>query len=257
MAVEENPHLPPESPAEAVMVDGAFIAGGRTVAAGNAVKWLVAGWGLFRPQPFIWILLTIVFGLILIGLSVIPFVGQLALVLVGPVFLGGLMIGCRKVERGEELELADLFAGFRRNTGSLITIALFGFALLVAVLIMVMLLTGASALFANFSGGDPAMLMTSGTLLIFLLIMALTIPINMALWFAPALVLFQDLPPTAAIVQSFRACLKNVIPFLLYGVLLFLLAFVASIPLGLGWLVLGPVVIGSIYAAYRDIFLAS
>ena len=257
MAVEENPQLPAASREETAIADGAFIQGGRAVAAGNAVQWIASGWRLFRRQPFIWVLLTIVFGLIVIGLSVIPFIGQLALVLVGPVFVGGLMLGCLKVDRGEELELADLFAGFRRKTGSLITIALIGFALLVAVAVTVMLLTGASALFATFSGADPAMLMTSGTLLVFLLIMALTIPINMALWFAPALVLLQDQSPTAAIMQSFRACLKNIIPFLLYGVLLFVLAFVASIPLGLGWLVLGPVVIGSIYAAYRDIFLAS
>jgi uncharacterized membrane protein len=93
--------------------------------------------------------------------------------------------------------------------------------------------------------------------LAFLLITALTIPVNMALWFAPALVLLRDQPASGALLQSFRACLKNLIPFLLYGFILFVLALLASIPAGLGWLVLGPVVIGSTYAAYRDIFLAS
>ena len=33
-----------------------------------------------------------------------------------------------------------------------------------------------------------------------------------------------------------------------------LLAFVASIPFGLGWLVLGPVIAASLYTSYRDIF---
>jgi uncharacterized membrane protein len=55
--------------------------------------------------------------------------------------------------------------------------------------------------------------------------------------------------------SSFIACLKNMVPFLLYGVIAFLLAMLASIPFGLGWLVLGPVLAASLYTGYRDIFL--
>jgi hypothetical protein len=32
-------------------------------------------------------------------------------------------------------------------------------------------------------------------------------------------------------------------------------AILASIPIGLGWLLLGPVLIGSLFASYRDIYL--
>ena len=53
---------------------------------------------------------------------------------------------------------------------------------------------------------------------------------------------------------SFSACLKNIVPFLVYGVMLFILAVVAMIPFGLGMLVLVPVIIASVYAAYRDVF---
>ena len=257
MAIQENPHLPPEPRVAAVSADGAFVEGGRVVHAGNGVRWIASGWRLFRRQPLIWVLLTIVFGLITVGLFVIPVIGPLAVVLVVPVLVGGMMTGCRNVERGEELELADLFAGFRRNTGSLITVGLIGLGLFVAISIPVMFLTGAGAMFASMSYENPAALMSAAALLAVLLITALTIPVNMALWFAPALVLLRNQSATASLLQSFRACLKNLVPFLLYGFVLFVLALVASIPAGLGWLVLGPVVIGSIYAAYRDIFLAS
>ena len=37
--------------------------------------------------------------------------------------------------------------------------------------------------------------------------------------------------------------------------ILFLLMIVATVPLGLGWLVLGPVMAASVYTSYRDIFL--
>ena len=56
---------------------------------------------------------------------------------------------------------------------------------------------------------------------------------------------------------SFMGCLKNILPFLVYGVIMFVLAIVASIPLALGWLVLGPMTVASVYAAYRDIYLST
>jgi uncharacterized membrane protein len=54
---------------------------------------------------------------------------------------------------------------------------------------------------------------------------------------------------------SFTGCLRNVVPFLVYGIVGFVLAIVATIPLGLGWLVLGPVFAASVYTGYRDIYL--
>jgi uncharacterized membrane protein len=63
--------------------------------------------------------------------------------------------------------------------------------------------------------------------------------------------------PVAALKASFFGCLKNLIPFLLYGIVLLVLAMIATIPFGLGWLVLGPVMIASIYRSYRDIYCAA
>jgi uncharacterized membrane protein len=76
----------------------------------------------------------------------------------------------------------------------------------------------------------------------------------MAVWFAPPLVVFHDLGAGEAMKSSFVACLRNVVPFLVYGVILLLLSMLASLPFGLGWLVLGPVLAGSLYTSYRDIF---
>ena len=116
---------------------------------------------------------------------------------------------------------------------------------------MVMLVVG---LVASSAAADATAL-GIGALLVVLVSLALILPVYMALWFAPALVaLAGRAAPTRAIAQSFRGCLKNIIPFLVYGVILFVLAIVATLPLMLGWLVLGPVVIASVYAAYRDIF---
>ena len=97
----------------------------------------------------------------------------------------------------------------------------------------------------------------SGVLLAVLIALALMLPLYMAMWFAPALVVFHELGAVDAMKASFAGCLKNVVPFVLYGLVGLVLGIVASIPFGLGWLVLGPVAIASVYVGYRDIYLAS
>jgi len=88
-----------------------------------------------------------------------------------------------------------------------------------------------------------------------LVMFALLLPVVMAIWFAAPLVVFHDHGAIEAMKASFAGCLKNVLPFLWYSVLFMLLAIVASLPLGLGWLVLGPVFGASVYTSYRDIYL--
>jgi uncharacterized membrane protein len=53
---------------------------------------------------------------------------------------------------------------------------------------------------------------------------------------------------------SFAANLKNLMAFLLYGVVYLVAAIVASIPFGLGWLLLVPLSLLTVYASYKDVF---
>jgi uncharacterized membrane protein len=91
--------------------------------------------------------------------------------------------------------------------------------------------------------------------LVVLIGLALTIPIAAAVWFAPALVVLQNLGAIEALKASFTGCLRNMVPFLIYGIVLLIPAIVATVPAALGWLVLGPIVAGSVYTSYRDIYL--
>ena len=76
----------------------------------------------------------------------------------------------------------------------------------------------------------------------------------MAFWFAPALVVFRGDEPFAAMKTSFRACLRNIPPFLIYGLLGILFMILACIPIFLGLIVLIPVGIATVYTSYKDIF---
>jgi len=87
-----------------------------------------------------------------------------------------------------------------------------------------------------------------------LIAMLFIVPILMAYWYAPILVGLNNLTATEAMKLSFLACLKNMLPFLLYGLIFMLLLVAAIIPFGLGLLIAVPVMMTSLYASYVDVF---
>jgi hypothetical protein len=231
------------------------VTGGRAVGAGQGWTWIAEGFGLFRKAPGIWIAAVVILFVILIVLAFIPLLGAVATFLVMPVFVGGLLLGCRALQGGGELELAHLFAGFKEQTGNLIVVGALAIGAWIIVMIPVVLIVGTGAVMALLRGDAAgAAAMGGGVMLAWLVALALSIPIYMALWFAPALVVLRGMAPVAALQESFFGCLKNILPFLVYSIVLMVLGIVASIPLGLGWLVLGPTLIASVYVSYRDIF---
>ncbi len=254
--MSSNPYATPKAAVAdaATAPQGNFLPGGRGVAAGRGWDWIVGGWQLFKKQPGMWIGLVVVALVIFIVLAVIPFIGSLALAIIGPVFVGGVVLGCRALDEGGELGLGHLFAGFRHKFGTLAAVGALNLAAQVVIMIVVMVITGAS-LFTLKEGGAGAGV-AMGMVLAILVMLALMIPVAMAVWFAPGLVVLNERGAVEAMKESFTGCLKNIVPFLVYGVVLLGLSIVASIPLGLGWLVLGPVVAASIYTAYRDIFFS-
>ncbi len=59
-----------------------------------------------------------------------------------------------------------------------------------------------------------------------------------------------------ALRASLLASLRNWLPMLVYGLLMLVFAIVAMLPMMLGYLLLVPLVMTSVYVSYRDIFEA-
>ncbi len=248
---------------------GQLIPGGRSVVAGQGWGWIASAWSLFTAAPLIWIVNFVIFLVIYMLLSLIPFLGVLATSVLTFVFMGGMLIGADHLRRGESLTVEHLFAGFKQKTSQLLILGAIylgvGLVLLLIMGALFAVMLGMSGFFAAMMTGDNEALgaqmagMGAGFalkfLLVVLIVLAVSIPIMMAFWFAPALVIFHEVSPVDALVMSFKGCLKNIVPFLLYGIILFALAIIAVIPLGLGMLVLVPVIYASCYTAYRDIFV--
>jgi uncharacterized membrane protein len=258
-----NPYAAPQARVHdaglALAVDGNFIAEGQSLPAGRGWQWLQDGWTLFRAQPGTWIGVTIGVMLFYVVLGLIPWIGQLAVSLLTPVIGGGLLLGLKALDEGGELRFGHLFEGFRiPQTGRLVMVGAASLVATIAIVLVILVIAGAAGGLALLGSGGAGMSATSMlmALLAVLVVAAISIPLYMALWFAPALVVFHDQPPVAAMKASFFACLKNMVPFLVYGIAAMLLVFAALIPFGLGLLVAMPMIIASVYTGYRDIFFA-
>jgi uncharacterized membrane protein len=237
---------------------GNFHEQGRRVAGGRGWDWIVEGYALFRRQPGIWILATVALGVIFIVVSMIPILGSLANALLLPIFGAGLMLGCKALDQGGALEIEHLFAGFKQKTGDLVMVGAFNLFVWVVIAFAVFSVVGGGVFMAMMRGGAIGAGISIASVLIALLLVAgLSVPLYMATWFAPALIILHNVAPGTALKESFFACLRNWIPFLVYGIVLFVLCLVAAIPAGLGYLVLIPVLTASVYTAYRDIFRAA
>ena len=234
---------------------------------------------IFRRRPLAWLMLHALLLFIGSAMMLIPLIGPLIFALLTPVFMAGLMLGCRSVEDGGRVELAHLFQGFRHNATQLVTVG--GVYLAGQVVVAgVMLYLGGDELRSVASGviqdgADVPALSTSTDRLSFALLIgaALFTPLAMAVWFAPPLVALDGMPAFAAMRLSIRACLGNLLPMLVYAggltglLMLDLLAvrlILSVLPAGIGflrgftavaafmlWVTLTML---SVYTSYRDLF---
>ena len=259
-----NPYRPAETGTPALTegtqnATAAYVPDGRTVAAGEGLEWLIAAWRLFVAAPVMWMVMVVLYAVFMLVLAFVPVVGTLFGFLLYGVISAGWLAGAAAVAHGENLELDHLFAGLKGKPAPLFVLGACYAAGLIAItlLVIIALAVGlaSSGLFSTImSGSLPDVTALMGALVVVLLGLALVAPLLAALWFAPALVYFHDVPPTKALKVSFRACLNNLLPFLVYGVLLLLLFLIAAIPFGLGLLVVGPLAFISAYTSYRSVF---
>jgi uncharacterized membrane protein len=226
----------------------------RQVSAGNAWTWIVTGYQLFRENPAMWIILLVLYLIIIIPISLIPVIGSVLSTLLAPVFAAGLMGGCKAVTQHQDLEINHLFAGFKQNTAQLIAVGGIYMLGMLMIAVMVVLALDKDTVDILMKGQTLSPDQAGAMLLPILVAMLFLLPLLMAYWFAPVLVGLNNLTAVQAMKLSFVACLRNMLPFLLYGLIFMLLLIVAIIPFGLGLLVAVPLMMTSLYTSYVDVF---
>ena len=249
--------------------DASFIPGGRSVSAGAAFSWISSSWELFRQQPGTWIgYIVALFGMSIL-LGYIPVVGDIVWMCIQPLLIAGVVYSCYTLRKEGAFVFADLFVAFQRKTGSLLITILIPFVFMIAMIFAMGLLIGFAGSFIGsdlFGSNLEAMLrniLTNdgiatilGAALLFIIIMIVTVSIfAMMLWFAPALVLMHDMAPFDAIKMSFSACLKNLLPGIVFFIMMSGLMLISIIPLFLGLLITVPMFFICHYTSYHSIFI--
>ncbi|GKX56584.1 hypothetical protein SOASR030_26960 [Leminorella grimontii] len=260
-----NPYTPPEASVSDVSVvldegNESFVPGGQAVPAGVGVNWISDAWNLIKPKLGMWILMGIILLGILMVIQFIPLVSLLSSVIM-PIFVGGIITLCEKQRTTGEFDLGLMFSGFQNNLGSLIGVGavMFGITILA---VIVMFIVGGSAMLGLAmagNGGDPSMALagaSGGMMFLSFILMFAIIMFGYALtWFAPALIVVHKLPLGQALSMSLSAVKKNLLPGLVYFIVISIIMIVASIPFFLGLLVAMPLMLATYHSSYRSLFI--
>ena len=230
------------------------------------LKWVGQSFSIFSKSPSIWIvMLMIYFGLSFL-LTQIPILVLLP-TLLAPVFNAGFVYGAKAVDNGQMLEIDHLFAGFKQRLRGLFRLGLYYFLANLIIIILVSIIleiiateVAITAMTQATTAVELQQILIQYPDLLAALVKSLmfglifSIPLIMASWFAPALVMFHKMSPLKAMLTSIKACNKNMLAFMVYGVLMIPMLLLAVAPFGLGLLIILPVIFISQYCSYRAIF---
>lgn len=230
--------------------------------AASGLYWIKEGWRVFKQAPIPWMGMTALVFMVVIGINMIPGIGQFAIELLSPFLVAGYFSASRAALAGEPVTFIHLGAGVQSGRVSLLRIGVAYLAGSLLVFALIDLITGNDLRELLRQAQDPAALspeemnqIVKAALPAMLLGTVLLAPLLMATWFAPGLALFDGFPAGRALWWSLWACWVNWRPLLYYSLVLGALGMLALIiPFGLGLLVFLPLTLISTYAGYRMIF---
>lgn len=188
----------------------------------RGIGWLVESYRMFSRHRLPWIGMLLGYYVALLVIDILPVIGVFVAPMIKPVLSVGFLAGAWTQERGGKPALRMLLRGFGANLTALLPLG-------VVFVVGVSLALGATALIdggrllemlygaAPAADADPAgaarhvqeTLASSRVQLAMLFGALCALPTILALWWAPALVVFQDAPMLAALGASLRAALAN------------------------------------------------
>lgn len=213
-------------------------------------QWLINGWNLFKKKPLTWVFMLLIFDIFMIVSSNF-FIGKFIAALFMPVLAGGVFIAFDNMSRDETIGLENLFSVFNNKPilKELITVGIIGVAM-VALTLVLLYLTGTEYEVKVAGTTDVYETETKGS--VYTSIVSFFWPC--ALIFSIPLVAINKVNAIPALKQSLQGLVLNIVPMFIFAVMIFLLAIVSILPVGLGLLVLIPVLFGAVYTGFKEIY---
>jgi len=211
----------------------------------EAVSWVGGGWTIFRASIGLWLLIGLIDVLISSAVQFVPYLGLLIIFFLTPVFAAGFQFAAREASEGRGLRIEYLFQGFR-EPGRLKPLLMLGGVYVGSFLATALL---AWLLIVGFSGAESfvgqlglSMARNIRILLALLIALAIFLPVLMALYYAPPLIMFRGAPAGQALWSSLVACIRNFWPLSVFGLVVFLILFLLFLLIGL--IIALPIVFG-------------
>jgi hypothetical protein len=236
------------------------------VPAGRGLQWLTDAIQLILQNPVPFALMGLVVGVI----AVVPVLGSLALMVLGPALYGGIVYAAREQQAGRSADFQQLFQAFKEDgkLPKMLLLCLPGVVGGVLILVLGVVFVGGALLGGGLSASAGASSTALGAsfgvgLAVFaLLALALGLASYALTFFATPRVMLESADPFAAMKDSLQACLANIGALLVYAGILLGVVVVLSLLLGLipilGHLVLMvalvPVASAAAFVAWRDVY---
>jgi hypothetical protein len=191
--------------------------------------WIKEGFSLFRRQPAEMSSLFMSYALFTMALMLIPPLGQLAYILLIPVFSMSFMLACVHMENGQKVSPALLLAFFRspaiRPLLKLGGMQLLASALATAVFLMVVDDAFWQAMARKIPMDGPEVANSNFTQAVLIAALAY-LPAAMAFWFAAPLATWQNMSLGKAFFYSFFALWRALKAFFLFFSIWFVIALI-------------------------------
>lgn len=234
--------------------------------AGSGMNWITGAVQLVLGNPVVFL----VMGLIVAAIQIVPILGSLVILVIGPALYGGIAYAAREQDQDRTPEIGQLFRAFSESgkAGPMIMLCLPTVAGAILLFVLLIVFVGGALL----GGGLSSMNSGSSTALIgalggsALILIPLALAIGLAVYalqfFAIPRVMFDGVEPIAAMKQSLADCLANLGAYLIFVVVLMVVAVVLTVILSvlgiLGGLLVGtiltPMVGCGLYLAWKQAY---
>lgn len=183
------------------------------------MTWLAAGFRLFHRAPLAWTLILFIYWAAMLMIAFVPLLGAVVPLLLAPGLAMGFIEVARAVDDQRPPAPPLLVSAFRSQQGkAMLLLGVWYVMEIFAILLVSMAIDGGLMVEWITAGSTPKPEEMSSVRMAAIVSGMLYVPVMMAFWFAPQLVVWSNFTPIKALFFSFFAVWRNRSAFIRYGI---------------------------------------